>query len=126
MSGLQAHRDHLPNEPHDVLLVVQAVRVAGDVAVLDAGDAVLVNHPFPEAVIEAVVVEQRAVDLGVGLSLAFDGVFGNQLPIELAGAGFEQCVKGGADGAFVLDAELLKLREIVVIGGYERVLRKFL
>jgi hypothetical protein len=73
---------------------------------------------FPEAVIEAVVVEQRAIGLGVGLALAFDGVFGNELPIELAGAGFEQFVKRGADGGFVFDAELRKLGERIVIGAY--------
>ena len=67
--------------------------------------------------IEAVVVEQRAVGLGVGVAFAFDGVFGNEFPIKLAGAVFEQFVKGGTNGGFVFDAELVELRQIVVIGG---------
>ena len=60
---------------------------------------------FPEAVIEAVVVEQCAVGGGIGLAFAFDGIFGNELPIELAGAMFEQFLKRGADGGLVFDAE---------------------
>jgi hypothetical protein len=47
---------------------------------------------------------------------ALDGIFGNEFPIELTGADFEQFLKCGADGGFVLDAEFFKLRQIVVIG----------
>ena len=68
--------------------------------------------------IQAVVIEQRAVGGGVGLTLAFEGVFRNEFPIELTGAVFEQFLKRGADGGFMLDAELGKLGERVVIGGY--------
>lgn len=41
-----AHGDDLADEADDGLLVVQAVRIAGDVALLVAGGVVLVNHPF--------------------------------------------------------------------------------
>jgi hypothetical protein len=43
-------------------------------------------------------------------------LFGNEFPIELAGAMFKQFLKRGTDGGFVLDAELGELRRIVVIG----------
>lgn len=68
--------------------------------------------------IEAVVVEQRAVSLGVGLTFACDGVFGNEFPIELAGAVFEQFLKCRANSGFVLDAKLGKFGERIVVGGY--------
>jgi hypothetical protein len=42
------------------------------------------------------------------VALALEGVFRNEFPIELPGAGFEQFVKGGTDGGFVFDAELFK------------------
>jgi len=48
---------------------------------------------FPETVIQTVIVEQRAVGFGIGLALAFNGIFRNQLPIELTGAMFEQFLK---------------------------------
>ena len=60
---------------------------------------------FPEAASEAGTGEQRAVRLGIGLAFAFDGVFGDQFQVELAGAVFEQLLKGGADGGFVFDAK---------------------
>ena len=46
---------------------------------------------------------------------AFDGVFENEFPIELAGAMFEQFLKRRADGGFVFDAVLFKFGEVVVI-----------
>ena len=52
------------------------------------------------------------------MAFAFDAVFGNEFPIELAGAMFQQFLKRGADGGFVLDAELLEFGERIVIGGY--------
>ncbi len=69
----------------------------------------------PEAVIEAVVVEQRAVGFGVGPAFALEGEFGDEFPIELAGTMFEQFLKGGADGGFVFDAELFELGQAFVI-----------
>ena len=70
---------------------------------------------FPKAVIQTERIEQRAVGFGGGFAFAFDGIFGNEFPIELAGAGFEQFLKGGADSGFVFDAELLEFFKIVVI-----------
>ena len=67
--------------------------------------------------IEAIVVEQCAVGFRVGLAFAFNGVFGDEFRIELAGAVFEQFVKRGADGGFVFDAEPDKFGERIVIGG---------
>ncbi|MGA2174357.1 MAG: hypothetical protein ABSH38_05160 [Verrucomicrobiota bacterium] len=94
-------------------------RVADGELVLDllveVGGGVL---GFPEAVIEAVVVEEGAVGFGGGLALALDGVFGNEGPIELPGAVFEQFLKGGSDGGFVGDAQLGKFGERVVIGAH--------
>lgn len=49
------------------------------------------------------------------LVFVFAGVFGNELPFELAGAVFEQFVNRGADGSFVFDAKLGKFGERIVI-----------
>ena len=62
-------------------------------------------------------LQQRAIGGGVGLTFAADAKFRNEFPIELAGAVFEQFLKGGADGGFVLDAELGKFGEAGVISG---------
>ena len=84
---------------------------------------------FPKAVIQTERVEQRAVRFGGSFAFAFDRIFGNEFPIELAGAGFEKLLKCGADSGFVFDAELFELGEILVIGdhafvrGLERQLR---
>ena len=72
---------------------------------------------FPDAVVEAVVVEQGTVGFCVGLALALDGVFGDERPIELAGAGFEQLLEGAADGGLVLDAELGEIGQGLVVKG---------
>ena len=52
---IQAHRDHLAKQAHDVLRVVGAVRVVDDAAAFVGFDAVLVDDPFEGgAVAEAV------------------------------------------------------------------------
>ena len=68
--------------------------------------------------IEAVVVQPRAVGLGIGLTFAFDAVFGNKFPIKQAGAVFEQFVKRGADGDFALGAEPGEFGERIVAAAY--------
>jgi hypothetical protein len=46
---------------------------------------------------------------------AFNLPFGDKQPTELAGAGFQQELKGAADSPFVLNADVLKLAESFVI-----------
>jgi hypothetical protein len=50
-------------------------------------------------------------------AFALNGVFGNEFPIELSPAVAEEFLKCGADYAFVFDAELVELRQVVVVGG---------
>ena len=87
------------------------------------GRSALESRPEPtgstcESAREAVIVEEGAVGFGVGLALASNGVFGNEFPIELAGAVFEELLKGEADGAFVFDAELGELGQRFVVNCY--------
>ncbi len=89
----------LPEE--DVLLGVAEGELDLDLFVEVVGGV----FGFPEAMVKAVVVEEGAVGFGVGLAFALDCVFGDEVPIEVAGAVFEEFLKGEADGGFVLDAE---------------------
>jgi len=70
---------------------------------------------FPVAVGEAETVEESAVELDLVAGFAFAAVFGDELPTEPAGAGFEEGLEGGADGAFVFDAETVEFGEGVVV-----------
>jgi hypothetical protein len=56
---------------------------------------------------------------GAGLLSATDAELGDELPIKLAGAEFKEFLKGGAHGGLVLDAELGKFGQVVVIGSYD-------
>src|SRR5262245_62961519 len=48
---LQAHADHLPDEPHDVLFVAGPVRVGADAAALALFDLILIDDPLQGAAV---------------------------------------------------------------------------
>src|SRR5258708_6071800 len=51
LHGFRGHLDDPADAAENILFVVQAVRVADDVALVVAGDAVLVNDPFEGAAV---------------------------------------------------------------------------
>src|SRR5262245_27719553 len=75
---LHAHRYHPTHQPHDVLLVVGTVGIAGDTAALVGAGLVLVDDPLQRRAVAQAVLEalrwdahesQRLVDLELGLVL---------------------------------------------------------
>ena len=92
-------------------------RVAGGEFALDYGRAVVV-FPFglPGAVGEGKVVDEGAVNDDAFAAAGVEGVLGHKGPAVLAGAVFEECLEGRADGGFVSDAEAGKLVKGCVVG----------
>ena len=63
---LHAHAHDLPDQPHDVLLIILPVRVGADFAAFVFGDLVLVDDPFEGAAVAAAVVKRLGRDAGQG------------------------------------------------------------
>ena len=86
--------------------------IAGGELAADFGGKVVVNvFGFPPAVSEVEDVEQGAVQKDSFVALELKGEFGDERPLELAGAGSEQRLEGRANGGFVGNAEFLELAE---------------
>jgi hypothetical protein len=71
---------------------------------------------FPPGAREVEGVDQAAVNAERAFAGAGDGVFGDEGPIELAGAAFEEVAEGFADVAFVVEFGAAEFGEGVVVG----------
>lgn len=71
---------------------------------------------FPPGAGEVEGVDQASVYAEGAFAGAGDGVFGDEGPVELAGALFEEVFEGGADVAFVVEACSAECGEGFVVG----------
>ena len=89
--SFQAHRDNLPEQTHDVTLVVELVGIALDAAARVRCGLILVDHPLQGGTIPELVVEALGRDAG-----------------EREGFVVGQCVFVSRFPAHLLDAQALR------------------